>query len=199
MATMIEGTTTVASSDQGEGRLPKASPGLGTTLRGAALPGPQWSAGERSEPERNEGPGSADRGGKALPSLPANVPDPEVPDRAQRRRFTAEYKQRVLRLADACGRGEVAALLRREGLYSSHLTGWRQERDSAQVHALAPKKRGPKLIKDPKLVADNVRLQRENRRLEHRLRQAETIIEVQKKVSEILGIPLNSPALDEND
>jgi transposase InsO family protein len=103
-----------------------------------------------------------------------------------------------LRQADACPHGEVAALLRREGLYSSHLTAWRKEREQGELAALAPKKRGPKTTQDPALVAENQQLRRDKLRLERRLRQAEIVIEVQKKISEILGIPLNTPESDEN-
>ena len=201
MTTMIEGSTNGAGDGAragAEGRLPQASPGVGSA-RGAALLDPQWSGGERSEPERNEGANNAELGGEALPGTTvAKLPDPEVSDRPRRRRFTAEYKRRVLRLADACGRGEIAALLRREGLYSSHLTAWRKERKQAELQALAPKKRGLKLTKDPALVIENQRLQRENRQLQRRLDQAQTIIEFQKKVSELLGIPLKNLDSDEN-
>ena len=94
------------------------------------------------------------------------MPDPEVVVKAQRRRFTAEYKRRVLQEADACTqRGEVGALLRREGLYSSHLTTWRQQRQRGELQGLMPAKRGRKA--DP-LAAENARLQRETERLTHR-------------------------------
>jgi len=126
------------------------------------------------------------------------VPDPEVADRPVRRRFTAEYKRRILRQAEGCSRGELAALLRREGLYSSHLAGWRRERDRAEIQAFSPKKSGPK-APDPALAAENEKLRRENRRLQRRLRQAEVCLEIQKKASELLGIPLNNPASDETD
>jgi transposase-like protein len=119
------------------------------------------------------------------------LPNPEVPERAVRRRFTAEYKLRILREADACDQpGQLGALLRREGLYASHLTTWRQQRDEATVAGLTPKRRGRKASPDASLAAENDRLRRENQRLAAKLRQAETIIEVQKKLSEILGIPL---------
>lgn len=118
-------------------------------------------------------------------------PDPEVSERAARRRFTAEYKLRVLREADACGGpGELGALLRREGLYSSHLTTWRRQREQGSLAALRPKKRGRPGVPPSPLARRVAELERENIRLTHRLQQAETIIEVQKKVSEILGIPL---------
>ena len=127
--------------------------------------------------------------------LEAEVPDPEVVPRAKRRQFSAKYKLRILAEADQCTqRGEIGALLRREGLYSSHLTTWRKQRDRGQLEGLTPKKRGRK--PDPQ-AAELTRLQRENERLQARLEQAETIIEVQKKLSQMLGLP---PAeRDENE
>jgi len=121
------------------------------------------------------------------------VPDPEVPEKAARRRFTAEYKLRILREAEGCeAPGALGALLRREGLYSSHLTTWRRQREQGALEALTPKKRGRRA---PHPLSRRVaELERETVHLQRRLKQAETIIEVQKKVSEILGIPLKSPA-----
>jgi len=114
------------------------------------------------------------------------IPDPEVLAKAQRRQYSAEYKRRILQEYEACtGLGEKGALLRREGLYSSHLTTWRRQRERGELEGLAPQKRGPKA--DPH-AAELARLQRENERLHKRLEQAELIIEVQKKVSQILGI-----------
>ena len=125
----------------------------------------------------------------------AAVPDPEVPEKAARRRFTAEYKLRILREAEGCeAPGEVGALLRREGLYSSHLTTWRRQREQGALAALTPKKRGRRASPPHPLSRRVAELERENAHLQRRLKQAETIIEVQKKVSEILGIPLKSPA-----
>jgi transposase len=116
-----------------------------------------------------------------------NLPDPEVVVKAQRRRFTAEYKQRILQEADACTQqGEIGALLRREGLYSSHLSTWRRQRQQGELQGLAPVKRGRKA--DP-LAAENARLQRETERLKAQLARAELIIDVPKKVSELLGLP----------
>ena len=123
------------------------------------------------------------------------APDPQVLPRAARRRFTAEYKLRILREADACGEtGQLGALLRREGLFSSHLTTWRRQRDAGALKALTPKRRGRKPQPADPLAAENERLRRENERLTSRLRQAETIIDVQKKVSEILGLTPPTPA-----
>jgi len=125
------------------------------------------------------------------------MPDPAVPEKPVRRRFTAEYKLRILGEADrSTESGQLGAVLRREGLYSSHLTAWRKQRNDGTLAGLEPKRRGRKVSPDAPLIAENERLQRDNRRLTARLRQAETIIEVQKKLSEILGIPL--PPHDSN-
>lgn len=108
-----------------------------------------------------------------------------------RRRFPAEYRLRILREADRCTEsGQLGALLRREGLYSSHLKTWRRQREEGTLAGLPPKRRGRKANPDAPLIAENQRLNRETQRLTARLRQAETIIEVPKKLSEILGIPL---------
>ncbi len=145
---------------------------------------PQRREGERSEPDRSGG--AADSGGAA----PAPTPDPEVPAKPRRRQFTAEYKRSILDQAEACrDAGGIGALLRREGLYSSHLTTWRQQREHGEREALAPKKRGRKPTGNP-LTEENQRLRAENTRLSRRLEQAELIIDVQKKVSALLGISL---------
>jgi transposase-like protein len=107
------------------------------------------------------------------------------------RRLTAEYKLRILREAGACEPGEIGALLRREGLYSSHLTRWREQRDRGILDALVSRKRGRKEDVDRPLRKKIAAQEREIKRLRKRLRQAETIIEVQKKVSEMLGIRLD--------
>ena len=128
---------------------------------------------------------------------PEGVPDPAVDAKAKRRRFTAEYKLRILREVDrAKAPGEVGAILRREGLYSSLLSVWRRDRDRVAKTGLSARKRGPKAkVVDPKIK----QLEREKARLERKLKQAETIIAFQKKVAEILGIPLKSLDFDEND
>ena len=114
------------------------------------------------------------------------MPDPEVVPRAKRRQFSAKYKLQILEEVDQCDQpGQIGAVLRREGLYSSHLTTWRRQRAAGQLQGLRPKKRGRK----PDLqAAELARLQRENERLKARLEQAETIIEVQKKLSQMLGL-----------
>jgi transposase len=116
------------------------------------------------------------------------VPDPEVVPQAKRRRFSAEYKLRILEEVDACSEpGQIGALLRREGLYSSHLTTWRRQRAQGQLAGLSPKRRGRKPSVDEALVKELDALKRENQHLQSRLQQAETIIEVQKKLSGVLG------------
>ena len=123
--------------------------------------------------------------------------DPEVSERAKRRRFTAEYKLRIVREAEACkGGGDVAALLRREGLYSSQLSKWRRQRDEIARVGLSSTKRGRKAkVEDPRVKE----LERENARLQRRLARVETMLEIQKKVSELLGIPLSPPDDEESD
>ncbi|MGC9293625.1 MAG: transposase, partial [Acidobacteriaceae bacterium] len=128
------------------------------------------------------------------------LPDPEVTARPQRRTFTAEYKRSVLQQADACqDAGAIGALLRREGLYSSHLTTWRRQRQRGELEALTPKKRGPKVVLNP-LVLENRKLQAENARLQKRLQDAELIIDVQKKLSALLNSPIpEAPIHDEEN
>ncbi len=108
--------------------------------------------------------------------------------KAVRRRFTAEYKLQIVREAEQCGPGKIGALLRREGLYSSHLNNWRQQFANGQLAGLTPKKRGPKVDAQ---AAELARLKRENERLQFKLRQAEAIISAQKKLAELFGMTLN--------
>lgn len=126
------------------------------------------------------------------------IPDPEVVPKAKRRQFTAKYKLSIVEEADACTEaGEIGALLRREGLYSSHLSKWRQLRQDGQLEALSAKKRGRK-AQDPS-VAKLAKLQRENERLHARLKQAEMIIDVQKKLSQLLGLTPTENEASENE
>ena len=114
---------------------------------------------------------------KSVMASPKVVPDPEVPEKTMRRKFTAAYKLRILKEADSCDRpGQIGALLRREGLYSSSLTLWRRQVNQG----LIPKKRGPVTQKADPSIRRNIELERENARLAHKLKQAELIIEVQK-------------------
>lgn len=119
------------------------------------------------------------------------APDPEVAPRASRRRFTAAYKLKIVQEADACtDPGATGALLRREGLYSSHLVDWRRARDQGVLKALSPKKRGRKADPDRTLRRRVVELERENARLRKRLDTAEIILEVQGNVSRLLGLTM---------
>ncbi len=119
----------------------------------------------------------------------------EVLQKTARRRFTAEYKQRILTEADACIEpGDIGKLLRREGLYSSHLSTWRAQRKQAVREGLSKRQGRKTQVKNP-LVEENARLQKDIKRIQQRLAQAETIIEVQKKLSQLLGLS-KSPAND---
>ena len=134
---------------------------------------------------------SEDANGKVKEEMPTS----EVVAKAKRKRFTAAEKLRILREVDACqGSGEIGALLRREGIYSSYLTTWRRQREAGELDGLAPHKRGPK--PDPQAV-ELAKLRRENERLQERLRQAELIISVQKKVAQMFGETLETPDLDD--
>ena len=126
----------------------------------------------------------------------AHVPDPEVLPRAERRQYAAQYKLRILEEVERCTeRGQIGALLRREGLYSSHLSKWRRQRAEGQLQALSGQKRGRKAQEVG--VEELTRLQRENERLRARLEQAEMIIDVQKKLSRLLGLPVENPETEE--
>ena len=118
-------------------------------------------------------------------------PETEVTEKGKRRRFTAEYKQRILREAATCKEpGSVGALLRREGLYSSHLTHWRKEATRGELAALKPKKRGPQPAPVNPRDRELLEAQRELARWRKRAERAEALVEVQKKVSQLLGIAL---------
>ena len=123
--------------------------------------------------------------------MPLSTSEVEVMAKPTRRRYSAEYKLRILREADASTRGgEIGALLRREGLYSSNLTAWRKQREKRELEGLGQKRRGP-LPKENNPLADKVKaLERETARLRARAERAEGLVELQKKVSEILGIEL---------
>jgi transposase-like protein len=157
--------------------------------RNGGLVAPKRSGGERSEPERSEG--------ATRPAPAAAGVDPEVAAKAARRQYSAAYKRRILQEADRCGPGGVAALLRREGLYSSHLTSWRKQREAGEIAGLEPRRRGKKPVLRNPLAAENERLRREVQRLEKRLRQAETIIEVQKELCDVLGLTV--PPIERNE
>lgn len=135
---------------------------------------------------------AAEKGGGA--------PGTEVLEVPTRRRFTGEYKLRILQEADRClEHGQLGALLRREGLYSSHLTTWRKQRDRGSLNALAPRKRGRRAKAVDPLVEENQRLRRELDRLSHELQKAHTIIDVQKKLSRMLGRPAETLSNGSNE
>ncbi len=116
------------------------------------------------------------------------TPDPQVKPKTLRRAFTTAYKLSILEQADECqGHGEVGALLRREGLYSSHLSSWRRLRREGTLQALKNNKRGPKAKLEPAERRELEQLRRRNAKLEHELEKARTIIDVQKKLSSILA------------
>ena len=127
-------------------------------------------------------------------------PDPEVMKRPVRRSFSTGYKRRILEEASRCRKpGELGALLRREGLYSSTLTGWRRQLAAGVAWGLAPKPRGPKPRWANPLAGEVERLERDNQRLKRRLEKAELIIAFQKKACELLGIAPQGPQQDEEE
>jgi transposase-like protein len=149
-------------------------------------------AAQRREAEPCEADRSGAVGKTVAPEPPAPArPDPEVVPTAKRRAFTAEYKLGILAEADgaAAHPGAIGALLRREGLYSSHLVTWRRERQAGMLQGLTPHKRGPKSKRNPQ-EEEMQKLRRENQRLTEELRKAAIVIEVQKKVGALLGWPL---------
>jgi len=164
----------------------KRSPG---ECRDEPLIAPEVIEVERSEAE---GAGWAINGSAEL-GVDQGPPNPEVCATARRRSFTAEYKQRIVREADQCSQpGEIGALLRREGLYSSLLAEWRRHAREAGLASLASRKRGPKPNPARAGLEENEVLKRKVRRLERELKAASLIIDVQKKVSEVLGIRLET-------
>jgi transposase len=117
-------------------------------------------------------------------------PEPEVLEIPERRRFSAAYKLSILQETDTCEPGQIGAILRREGLYSSQLTTWRRQRQQGQQSALSDDKRGCKSQPVNPLVEEIGRLRRENQRLLQRMEQLELVVDIQKKASMILGITL---------
>lgn len=150
-----------------------------------------WEGSKRSEEPSPE------------PSLKVNgssPPDPEVQEKARRRRFSARYKLKILEQADRCRQpGEVGALLRREGLYWSNLQTWRRQREEGSLQGLLPKKRGRKSAPNNPLAGKVKELERENKRLLRKLQRAEIMLDIQKKASELLGIPLETMEDEEDD
>jgi len=194
----------------------EASGGLGVGgERGGVAP--KRSVGERSEPTRSEGatpPRRAaagtlsprensgmpehgpqgDRVVKAIPAQNFSAPNPEVSSKPARRRHTVAYKLEILREAERCKeRGAIGALLRREGLYTGSLQDWRRQRNQGLLDPQNPRKRGRKAHPVNPLARKLAESERDNRRLQKRLEKAELIIDFQKKVHALLGIPLNLP------
>ena len=155
---------------------------------------PERSECERSEPSRSGGATTPSAG---LPTAPgSSIPNPEVASKAVRRRFSAAYKRRILQEADEGGPGAIARILRREGLYSSHLTTWRKQKEAGELAGLEPRKRGKKPVPRNPMASEVQRLTRENQGLQKRLKQAEVIIEVQKKLCDVLGLTV--PPIEQN-
>ena len=125
-------------------------------------------------------------------------PDPEVLEKPVRRKFTAAYKLEIVEAAERCTElGQIGTLLRREGLYSSHLSTWRNQRQQGQLQALSDNKRGRKATIPQPVQKELEQLRRENQRLRRKMQQAELIIDIQKKASQLLGISLEPVNVDE--
>lgn len=167
--------------------------GMAEIMKEIGMDAPELREGERSETFRN--------GGASIPTMApvAGIVDPEVESKARRRQFSAAYKRRILKEADEGGPGAIAGLLRREGLYSSHLNTWRKQRESGEIAGLQPRKRGKKPVPRNPLTAENEQLRRENARLQKRLHQAETIVAVQKKLCDLLGLTVPPIEQSEDD
>jgi len=137
--------------------------------------------------------------GKVSKVAISSIPDPEVIEKPRRRKYSAAYKLRILKEADYLPSGCLGSLLRREGLYASNIAMWKWQREKGELEGLSPKKKGPKEISSEELKIKLIELERENRRLKKRLSHAELIIDVQKKISELSGIPLKEVKFDEED
>ena len=150
-----------------------------------------WEGSKRSEEPSQ---------GSSLKTTRSATPDPEVPEKARRRRFSARYKLKIVEQAERCSQpGEVGALLRREGLYWSHLQTWRRQREEGSLQGLSSKKRGRKSVPRNPLTGKVKELERENKRLQRKLQRAEIMLDIQKKASELLGIPLETGEEEEDD
>jgi transposase len=143
-------------------------------------------------PNQDAAVGGGTEGGRRPTVVPAPpAADPEISDRPRRRTFTAAEKLRILKEADqAAGTGAIGALLRRHGLYSSALSEWRRQREAGTLGALTPARRGPKVPPNNPLSSELAGARRDITQLKHRLQRAEAIIETQKKLADLLGIPL---------
>ena len=160
-------------------------------MKQSTVGGLKGSGGERSEPEVPERP----------PTVAATTvhPNPEVAVQPKRRVFSAKFKLRILKEIDAANQGDIGAILRREGLYSSNISAWRKQRENGELDTLSAKKRGPQPLLDEATRRKMTALEKENSRLAQRLKRAEQIIEIQKKISDLMGIPLNPSQTGENE
>ena len=164
--------------------------GTMNNTRKSRLLAPECSEAERSEGERN---GGANNAAAAVPP-----PDPEVSAKPKRRQFTAAYKARIVEEVQQCTeQGQIGAILRREGLYSSAITLWRRQYQSGALRALKDDKRGRKTTRDPR-YQELDRQRREIERLNKKLHKAELIIDIQKKVAALLGNPIETLPSDED-
>lgn len=142
---------------------------------------------------------SPSNGGAEEPFM-MSPPDPEVPEKKPRRKFTAKYKLQILQEADVCTEpGQLGAFIRSKGLYSSNLATWRRQRDEGLLDALSSKKRGRKEKERNPLAPRVAELERETEKLKRKLKRAETIIGFQKKISELLGTPQEEPLKEERE
>lgn len=167
--------------------------------KGKVFQGLGFTEVERPESERSEPEEGADSAGPTTTDARESAPDPQVLEKSPKRKFSIDYKARIVREADACTEaGRIGALLRREGLYSSQLAQWRRAYQKGALAGLRDDKRGRKQTRHP-LEKENEKLKKENARLEQRLEQAQVIIDVQKKLSGLLGIPLATEESEGND
>jgi transposase len=151
--------------------------------------GPKPSGGERSEPQQGAGPPE-----RANETGEPPIGETEVLERAKRRQFTSEYKLRIVREAERCrSDSAIGALLRREGLYSSHLVNWRKLAEQGQLEGLAARKRGRKGKKSDPAAKELEKLRRENQKLKADLEEVRVLLDFQKKVAGMLGVRLNRP------
>jgi transposase len=135
--------------------------------------------------------GESERKEPVAEAKAATRPDPEVAEKPVRRKFSAGYKLHILDLADECTEsGSLGKLLRKEGLYSSTLSDWRRQREQGILRGLSPTKRGPKAPEPNPLLPEVEGLRKENKRLMKRLNKAELLLDVQKKISQLLGLEM---------
>ena len=200
-------------------RSPGEVPGNGKLINGSPAPSlqkrePISHIAGKAPDSMNLKPGEVPGNGKLInglptPSLPTQepinhitgkAPDPETLEKPTRRRYTAQFKKRILEELDSLTKpGQKGALLRREGLYSSTVANWRKQRDEGNLASLRPQKRGPKSCKNPSEQKQIKELERENRKLRKKLDRANLLLDIQKKISQLTGIPLTVTENEEED